>query len=400
MSVKQNPKSGSWQYRFKWRGVPCFGGGFRTQKQAQEAEAREKDRVIRNHISPERAGDDILFQDAIETYYKEYVLTTRSENLCRARMPFLKTFFEGKTLTQITPDDISAMTKVLSAEGLTDHTVNRYHSLVKAMYNWFRKVKRLEISNPAWHIALRKVPGGRVRFLYPAEEASLTPAVQQDPRLWPYYWAALKTGMRISELCQVQVKEVSLFQRHIFIPDSKSNESGYAPIPEDLVPWIEQWIAGKGPDDFLFCGVTRYAVGTWFRRLLVKMGVPDFTFHDLRHTFAHRLLSRGTPIYIVSKLLRHSSVTVTEKHYGHLAQKELKDAVDSGLVRAYSSVVIPGFGAGVGVLLGASPDAGSGQHPGHGAPGDQGADQGRVAVRGAGPLGPGGALQAPEAGSR
>ena len=57
------------------------------------------------------------------------------------------------------------------------------------------------------------------------------------------------------------------------------------------------------------------------------VGVANLKFHDLRHTFAARLLTKGVPIYKVSKILGHSSVVVTEQHYGHLSPADLKGAI-------------------------------------------------------------------------
>ncbi|MDE0977169.1 MAG: tyrosine-type recombinase/integrase [Arenicellales bacterium] len=54
----------------------------------------------------------------------------------------------------------------------------------------------------------------------------------------------------------------------------------------------------------------------------MQAGIKDFRIHDLRHTFASWLVMDGVPLYEVSKLLRHASITMTEK-YAHLAPDHL-----------------------------------------------------------------------------
>jgi len=55
-------------------------------------------------------------------------------------------------------------------------------------------------------------------------------------------------------------------------------------------------------------------------------GLEPFGFHDLRHTFATRLVEKGVPLYVVQKLLGHSNIKVTER-YAHLQTDTLSDAV-------------------------------------------------------------------------
>lgn len=57
-----------------------------------------------------------------------------------------------------------------------------------------------------------------------------------------------------------------------------------------------------------------------------RAGIENFRIHDLRHTFASSLVREGVSLYKVSKLLRHSSIQMTER-YAHLAPDDLHDAV-------------------------------------------------------------------------
>ncbi len=69
------------------------------------------------------------------------------------------------------------------------------------------------------------------------------------------------------------------------------------------------------------------AVYDLVRRLRAKTGI-DFDPHWFRHSMATRLLRDGTPIEVVSKLLGHSSVTVTLAVYGHLTAADARAALE------------------------------------------------------------------------
>ena len=62
-----------------------------------------------------------------------------------------------------------------------------------------------------------------------------------------------------------------------------------------------------------------------FKKEARRLGIPDIRFHDLRRTFGYNLIRQGRPIYEVSKLLGHSSVITTERHYAPLLTVEIED---------------------------------------------------------------------------
>jgi integrase len=72
-----------------------------------------------------------------------------------------------------------------------------------------------------------------------------------------------------------------------------------------------------------------------FKPLLKKAGLSPIRFHDLRHTCAALLPSRGVHPKIVSDVLGHSSVTITLDTYSH-AIPELGDAAAGAMDDALS----------------------------------------------------------------
>jgi len=69
-----------------------------------------------------------------------------------------------------------------------------------------------------------------------------------------------------------------------------------------------------------------YVQLTWSRNRK-RLGLKDARMHDLRRTFGYNLIKQGRPIYEVSKLLGHSSVVTTERHYAPLMATEIEEFV-------------------------------------------------------------------------
>ena len=64
-----------------------------------------------------------------------------------------------------------------------------------------------------------------------------------------------------------------------------------------------------------------------FKENMEILEISDARFHDLRRTFGYNLIKQGMPIYQVSKLLGHASVTTTEKHYAPLLATDVEEFV-------------------------------------------------------------------------
>jgi len=63
------------------------------------------------------------------------------------------------------------------------------------------------------------------------------------------------------------------------------------------------------------------------RKYFKVAGLKDVSIHTFRRTFGSILVQSGVDIFRVSKLCRHSSVLVTQKHYAELLDDNLSDSV-------------------------------------------------------------------------
>ena len=60
---------------------------------------------------------------------------------------------------------------------------------------------------------------------------------------------------------------------------------------------------------------------------------PPANFHALRHTYASHAIMNGAPLFVVARNLGHSTTTMVEKHYGHLAPSYIADAIRAAAPR-------------------------------------------------------------------
>ena len=64
-----------------------------------------------------------------------------------------------------------------------------------------------------------------------------------------------------------------------------------------------------------------------FHRVMRKVGIKDFRWHDLRHTFATRLAQADVDLYKISKLLGHKDIKMTQR-YSHHCPDSLRNGVE------------------------------------------------------------------------
>jgi site-specific recombinase XerD len=76
----------------------------------------------------------------------------------------------------------------------------------------------------------------------------------------------------------------------------------------------------------------------WFEDVVKEAGIRDFTWHDLRHTFASRLIMAGVGLRSVQDLMGHRSINVTAG-YTHLEPSQQLAAVEKIAVFSAKTVM-------------------------------------------------------------
>lgn len=140
---------------------------------------------------------------------------------------------------------------------------------------------------------------------------------------------ALETGMRKGELQKLTWDAIDFERMIIKVIQTKNNESRILPISNTLLPVLDDlYIHRKG--EFIFSKTDGSIYGNWrkaFDTALTRVGIKDFRFHDLRHTFASYLVMADVNIRTVQVLMGHKTIQMTMR-YSHLSQSHLLDAVN------------------------------------------------------------------------
>jgi integrase len=181
-------------------------------------------------------------------------------------------------------------------------------------------------TNPTNGIRRLKEPPGRVRFLNDDERKALLKACSS--RLRQIVEITLDTGLRKGELLSLRWENVDLKNRMIRVERSKNGERRDVPMT-DLVYETFQSIPRRVDSPFVFAnsdGTAPESVSTAWYNALETSGVENFTFHDLRHTFASNLVMGGVDIRSVQTLLGHKNISMTMR-YAHLSPAHLREAI-------------------------------------------------------------------------
>jgi integrase len=228
-------------------------------------------------------------------------------------------------------------------------SANRVYNTLRAALNHVWRQGSVP-SNAAWARveSFANVDAARVRALTVAESKRLINVC--DAELRPLVVAALQSGCRYGELCRLLVGDFNPDSGTLAIWQSKSGKPRHVVLTREGADFFAQLAAGRDPGDPML----RRADGSaWGRsnqqhRMIdacrrAKI-TPPIGVHCLRHTWASLAIMAGMPLQVAARNLGHVDITMVQKHYGHLAQDYVTDAIREhapkfGLVTSNVSVL-------------------------------------------------------------
>jgi integrase len=273
-------------------------------------------------------------KDLIERYETEYTSKKKYQARDRSIFKHFKSFFGENTLLQDIEKYIGEYESYRTAQGAKPATIVKELGLLRRMFNLAKKWRWVK-DNPVSLIEMPKVKNERVRYLTEDEYRRLLNALENEaiPQwLKPIVEVALHTGLRQSNLLNLKWSEVNLFSRVITIEaiHMKNKENLGLPLTQRAVEILKELQKTKQIEGYVFHDNGKKIYPEKLRRAFKKAckitGIKDFTFHDLRHTFASYLRQRGVDLHSISKLLGHADTRMTQR-YSHLSVENLREAI-------------------------------------------------------------------------
>ncbi len=247
----------------------------------------------------------------------------------------------------------------LIASGLSRHAVHCAHKVLRISLNHAVKLGYIG-RNPCNGTAPPKPIEREMKFLDETQvRVLLRTALGLNDRLFPLYYLAIHTGLRLSELMGIKWEDIDFERRTLQVNRQVLHTKGGGFVftePKSTsgkrsVIVGEKALAVLADQREMINAFRRQANGSWkelnlvfpsnagtpltpsnirraFRKVLKASSVPKIRFHDLRHTAASLMLNHGVPVLIASRRLGHSKASITMDVYGHLMPNKQEEAAE------------------------------------------------------------------------
>ena len=241
-------------------------------------------------------------------------------------------------LINSTREDIEEYLSELSKKKISDRSRARLVSTLRLFYFYLLREEMILV-NPIALIDTPKLGRSLPKTLteQDVESLLLAPDIStllglRDRVLFEVLYA---TGLRVSELVNLQLTQINLLQGVVRVT-GKGNKERLVPLGEEAIKWMEKYLLNTRADllkgqisDALFVtkrggAMTRQAFWYVIKRYAVLANIsPEISPHTLRHAFATHLLNHGADLRVVQMLLGHSDLSTTQI-YTHVANERLK----------------------------------------------------------------------------
>lgn len=275
----------------------------------------------------------VLLNEYVEGYSFEVGL--KDETVIGKR-DTLKRFIHWLGGRPITAETCKAWIMSLKSKGLMPNSLKHEARILRATVRYLYKKKyikqdfALEIPSPKVPIRPMELPPAEVaeKIIMAGTEPGSGDNCLNRQRKQEYRAALrfiLRTGLRNREARSLRGIDINL-EDETYLVQSKSGNLDRMPLPKDMLGEIGQRV-NNGQ---LFPSLRRERLNICLKRGCKRLGIKiRVRTHTLRHVFCTTLLKKGVPLQIVSRLMRHASVAITDAVYSHYLVDDLRLSLNS-----------------------------------------------------------------------
>lgn len=325
MSLYQRKDSPYWWVKLSVLGQKPIqqSTGTTNKQEAKEYEAKRLNEIwleTRLGIAPKH-----YWEEAVVRYLDE-MQHNKSRDCDIRHFRWLAKHLEGKYLNDINRTLIERVTTARKKVGASNATVNRCMGLVsrvlrKAAFEWEWLDKAVKV---------RKLPENKIRVRFITYDEATRLIRELPAHLAAMAKFSLATGLRKSNVTGLQWSQVDLANRRAWIHAEQAKGGKAIPVP--LSSEAIEVLRGerfKHPTHvFTYRGkpVNQINTKAW-RAALVRAGIANFRWHDLRHTWASWHVQNGTPLAVLKELGGWADYDMVQK-YAHLSSDHLAEYVE------------------------------------------------------------------------
>jgi site-specific recombinase XerD len=229
----------------------------------------------------------------------------------------------SRCVEEIGSNDLMQFLDKLAKEGKSSYTLNQYHSAYKLYVT--------KVLCRAWNVPFPYAKRHkRLPIVLTRDEIQRIIEVTHNAKHRLMIALAYGAGLRVSEVVNIQVKDINLAELSLMIREAKGGKDRISILPKKIKNDLQNMMAGKQGDNYLFESErggklsTRTAQSTFARSLKIAKILKTATFHSLRHSFATHLLENGVDVRYIQQLLGHASISTTQL-YTKVTNPQLKN---------------------------------------------------------------------------
>lgn len=229
----------------------------------------------------------------------------------------------------------------LNQKKLRTRSVARKMSSLRSFYRFLVNERICEVNKFA-ELSSPKLEKVLPKFLYLEEIDKLFDSIKTDTVLGKRDYALLEfmygTGVRVSELCNIEIDDIDYVNRQVIVLGKGSKER-YLPLHELIIEALEDYVSSARIElqsrnkldisNKLFLNHHGSELSPRGVRVILEKIVSNasesfhISPHMLRHSFASHLLNNGADLVTVQELLGHENLSTTQI-YTHISKEQIK----------------------------------------------------------------------------